>query len=296
MNIESAERKEDRIEVRGAQPSKTALGQPQKWTWSSLLFFEAIVCAISLFFSIVGSVAPQVALTIPARGGFSVSSKTVLLLLSSFVPGAVLLVASRDCRSATFTVRASIGVYAKAILLGFVLPFSSYLGGKIAYPLWDSSTLPTLARVFVINLFLSPLWEEITWRAYFYPKVNSMMRRGPSIVIAALGWTVWHIGFLFSLYHSGVRATILPIFVIQLFLGGIILCSFFTLGRNSLLPCVLLHTAFNASTTAYYRRYNRVNDTGSYVAEAVVSLVVALIVFRFALRKSEDTCAPDLRP
>lgn len=179
-------------------------------------------------------------------------------------------------------------MYAKAVLVGFVLPFSSYLGGRIAYPLWDSGTLPSLARVFVINLFLTPLWEEIIWRAYFYPKVNSMMRRGPSIVIAALGWTVWHIGFLFFLYHSGISATNLAIFVVEIFLVGIILCSVFTLGRNSLLPCVLLHTAFNASTTVYYRKYSRINDTGSYVAEVIVSLAVALIVFRFAIRRPED--------
>ena len=259
-----------------------------KWNWGSLLLFEAIVCIVSLLLSIAATVAPQIVLTVPARVGFSVGPKTVLLLLSSTAPGAVLFVLCRECRSATFTLRASIGVYAKAILLGFVLPFSSYLGGKIAYPLWDSSTLPSLARVFVINLLLSPLWEEITWRAYFYQKVNSMMRRGPSIVISALGFAVWHMGLMFFLYHSGVRATILPIYAIQLFLAGIILCSFFTLGRNSLLPCVLLHTAFNASTTVYYRKYGRVNDTGSYVAEGIISLVVALIVFRFALRKPED--------
>jgi membrane protease YdiL (CAAX protease family) len=259
-----------------------------KWNWRSLILFEATVCMISLLFSIAGSLAPQVVVTVPA-GGLSLGSKTILLLLSSFAPGAVLFAVSRECRSATFRLRASIGVYATAVLIGFVLPFSSYLGSDFDSPQWNSSTLPSFARVFVINLILSPLWEEIIWRAYFYPKVSSMMRRGPSIVIAALGWTVWHAGFLFTLYHSGIRAAILPIWAIQLFLGGIILCSFFTLGRNSLLPCVLLHTAFNASSTAYYRRYNRVNDTGSYIAEAVLTLAVAVIVFRLATRRPEDT-------
>jgi membrane protease YdiL (CAAX protease family) len=136
---------------------------------------------------------------------------------------------------------------------------------------------------------LSPLWEEIIWRAYFFPKVNSMMRKGPSIFVASLGWTVWHVGFLFQLHHSGIRATILIILVVQIFLGGMVLCSFFALGRNSLLPCVLLHTAFNASTAIYFGSYNRVNDVGSYVAEAVFTLVVAIIVFRFAMRRSEDS-------
>jgi len=55
----------------------------------------------------------------------------VLLLLSSFVPGAVLFVLSRECRSVTFRLKAGFGVYAKAVLIGVFLPFSSYLGGKI---------------------------------------------------------------------------------------------------------------------------------------------------------------------
>jgi membrane protease YdiL (CAAX protease family) len=218
-----------------------------KWNWRGLLLFEAIVCAVSLFFSIAGSIAPQIVVTVPA-GGLSVGSNAVLLLLGSFLPGVVLLVVSRECRSATFRLRASIGVYNTALLIGFALPFSGYLGARFAYPPpWNSSTLPTLVRVFLINLLLSPLWEEIIWRAYFYPKVNSMLRTAPAIVVAALGWTVWHAGFLFYLHHSGVRATILMIVVIRLFFGGIIFCSFFIMGRNSLAPCVLLHTAFNAS-------------------------------------------------
>jgi membrane protease YdiL (CAAX protease family) len=255
-----------------------------KWNWRSLLLFEAIVCIISLLFSIAGSVSPQIVVTVPARGGLSLGSNTVLFLLSSFVPGVALLLASKECRSATFRLRASIGVYAAALLIGFALPFSSYLGARFAYPLWNSSTLPTLTRVFLINLLLSPLWEEIIWRAYFYPKVNSMLRGAPAIVVAALGSTVWHAGFLFHLYHSGIRATILMVLVVQLFLGGIIFCSFFTLGRNSLAPCVLLHTAFNASTVAYFGSYNRVNDIGSYIAETAFTLIVATIVFRMALR------------
>jgi membrane protease YdiL (CAAX protease family) len=256
-----------------------------RWNWGSLLFFEAIVCIFSLSVSVLGSIAPQIVLTIPAKGGFSVGSKTVLLLLSSLVPGFVLLALSRESRSYVFRFKASTGVYTMAVLIGFLLPFTSYLGGKIAYPLWDSRTLPSLARVFVINLFLAPLWEEVIWRAYFFPKANSMMRKGPSIVVTALAWTVWHAGFLFFLYHSGIRATNLSIFAVQIFLAGIILCSFFTLARNSLLPCVLLHAAFNASNAVYYGSYHRVNDSGSYVAEVIVSLAVALVVFRFALKR-----------
>jgi membrane protease YdiL (CAAX protease family) len=172
------------------------------------------------------------------------------------------------------------------MLIGFFLPFSSYLGAGVSYLPWNSSALTTLVRVFAINLPLSPLWEEIIWRAYFFPKVNSMMRRGPSIVVAALGSTVWHVGFLFQLHHSGIRAAIIAILVVRIFLGGVVLCSFFVLGRNSLLPCVLLHTAFNASSVVYFGSYNRVNDLGSYIAEIVFTLAVAIVMLRVAIRRA----------
>ncbi len=259
-----------------------------KWNWRSLLLFEVIVCAVSLLFSIAGSIAPQIVVTVPARGGLSVGSNTILLLLGSFLPGIVLLFVSKECRSAAFRLKASFGVYVSAVLIGFSLPFSGYLGARFSYLPWNSSTSPSLVRVFAINLPLSPLWEEVIWRAYFFSKVNSMMRRGPSIVIASLGWTVWHAGYLFQLHHSGIRAAIIAIFVIQVFLGGIVLCSFFALGRCSLAPCVLLHTAFDASSAAYFGRYNRVNDVGSYIAETIFTLIVAIILLRFVMRRAES--------
>jgi membrane protease YdiL (CAAX protease family) len=262
-----------------------------KWNWRSLVLFEAIVLSISLLFSIAGSVSRQIVVTVPARGGLSVGSNTILLLLGSFLPGVVLLLVSRECRLATFRLKAGFAVYITAVLIGFVLPFSSYLGARVSSLPWNSNTLPSLIRVFAINLPLSPLWEEIIWRAYFLPKVNSMMQRAPSIVVASLGWTVWHAGYLFQLHHSGIRAAILTIFVGQIFLGGIVLCSFFALGRNSLLPCVLLHAAFNASSAAYFGSYNRVNDLGSYIAETVFTLIVAIFVFKMALRRAENAAA-----
>jgi hypothetical protein len=76
--------------------------------------------------------------------------------------------------------------------------------------------------------------------------------------------------------------------VAQFLFVGIILCSFFTLSRHALGPCVLLHTAWNASSTAYFGSYNRINDIGSYVAETIFTLAVAIIVFRVALRRAES--------
>jgi len=57
--------------------------------------------------------------------------------------------------------------------------------------------------------------------------------------------------------------------------------------RSSLSPCVLLHTAFNASTAVYYGSYNRVSDMGSYIAEGIAMLVVASVLFGIVMRRSK---------
>jgi membrane protease YdiL (CAAX protease family) len=173
-----------------------------------------------------------------------------------------------------------------AVGIGFLLPLASYIGASHSYPLWGPKTGIDWIRVFLINLLLSPLWEEIIWRGYFYPKANSMLKPPLAVVVTALGWTVWHAGFIFMLYPSGISISILPIFAVQLFFVGIIQCSVFSLGNGSLAPCVLLHTAANASTAVYYGGYNRVADTGSYVAEMVAAFLIATILFRVTAKRT----------
>lgn len=255
-----------------------------RWRWSNLLLFEALVCAVSLFFSVSGSLLPQLVVTVPANG-VSIGSSTILLLASSLVPGVVLLVWFAESREAILRFTAGLTTYLTSIAIGFALPFGSYIGAAHSYPLWSPGTGVGWVRVFFINLLLSPLWEEIIWRGYFYPKVRSMLKIRGALLVASLGWAVWHMGLLFYLYHFGVAASILPILLIQLALFGVIQCSIFTLGSNSLAPCVLLHAAFNASTAAYYGNYGRVSDFGSYVAETVLMLLIAAALFRIVVRR-----------
>jgi membrane protease YdiL (CAAX protease family) len=256
-----------------------------RWAWSDLLIFVAVVCAASLIFSVVGSVAPEIVLTVPANG-LAISSKTVLLLASSLVPALVLFIWFPESRSAVLRFTAGVKVYLLAVGIGFLLPLASYIGARHSYSLWGSKTGIDWIRVFFINLLLSPLWEEIIWRGYFYPKASSVLKPPLAVVVAGLGWAVWHAGLIFYLYHSGISISILPIFAVQIFFFGIIQCSIFNLGNGSLAPCVLLHTAANASTAIYYGSYDRLGDNGSYVAEAVAAFLIAAILFRVAAKQN----------
>jgi membrane protease YdiL (CAAX protease family) len=259
-------------------------GSLAKWSWGRLLLLGGSVCIINLIFSIAGSLAaPRIVMTVPSLD-LVIRSSTVLLELASIVPGVALLAGSKECRAALLRFEPQTGVYVTAVVVGFALPFSSYLGAGYAPSLpWVSM----IGKVFLINIFLTPLWEEIIWRGYFYRGVGSMLRTKSAIVVASAGWTVWHAGFLYFLHRGGVRPAILAIFVVQIFLIGTILCSFFTLGRGALLPCVLFHTAFDASIWTYTASGHPVNDIGAIVAETLFVLIVATIMFRTALRRTE---------
>jgi membrane protease YdiL (CAAX protease family) len=253
--------------------------------WSDVLLFELAVCGVSWLFSVAGSIAPQIVLTIPANG-LSIGSNTLLLLAASLGPGLVLVLRFRECRASMLRFAAGLPIYLLAFSIGILMPFASYIGAGHSYPFWDSNTASSLVRIFLVNLFLSPFWEEVIWRGYFYPKVSSLFGLRNAILIASLGWTIWHFGFLFYLYKSGVPAAILPVFVVQVFLVGVIQCSIFTLSRNSLAPCVLLHTALNASTAIYYGSYDRVADLGSYIAESIAALLVAGVLLKLVARRT----------
>ena len=80
-----------------------------RWAWSNLLAFEAVVCTVSLIFSVAGSLVPEIVLTVPANG-LAISSKTVLLLASSLVPALVLLIWFPEARSAVLRFTAGVKV------------------------------------------------------------------------------------------------------------------------------------------------------------------------------------------
>lgn len=252
--------------------------------WRKLLLLGGSVCLVNLIFSIEGSLAaPRTVMTVPSLG-LVIRSNTVLLELASIVPGVALLAGSKECRAALLQFRAQTGVYVTAVVVGFALPFSSDLGTGSASP---SPWVSMIGKVFLINLFLTPLWEEIIWRGYFYREVSSMLRTKWAIVVASAGWTIWHGGFLYFLHRGGVKTVILAIFVPQIFFIGTILCSLFTLSRGALLPCVLFHSSFDASIWTYTASGHSVNDIGAIIAETLVVLIVATIMFRMALRRSE---------
>lgn len=256
-----------------------------KWNESSAFIFAISVCSFYWALSIAGSFGPQIKLAIPGIQ-FAITSKFVLLMAAPLLLAVLCIVLYAGCRASLKKVDAHWGVYLLAVTVGLALPFASYFGSHYSSFPWGRTTELTIVRVSILNLCLSPLWEEIIWRGCFFKKAKAFSSTSRAIVLSSVAWTIWHGGFIAYLYSEGIPIRVLSILPLLYFCMGILLCSVFEMGRGSLWPCVLLHAVFNASTLVYYQSYDRISEFSSYVAELVVTAIVAASLFIIAIRRA----------
>lgn len=254
------------------------------WDRSKAIVFAVSVCVVYWTLSIAGSFGPQIKFAIPSLQ-FSIGSQFVLLMAASFLPALYCFVVYPECRSSLRRFNANWAIYFVALAAGFILPFLSYFGSHYPSFPWGRPVAMTIVRVFVLNLFLSPLWEEIIWRGCFLKKVRSFSSASSGILFMSIGWTFWHGGYIAFLYRGGIPIEVLSVLPFTYFCSGVIFGSVFIIGRGSLWPCVLLHAAFNAATLVYYTTYDRASELSSCVAELIFMIIAAGILFRIAMRR-----------
>ena len=254
------------------------------WDRPAAVFFALSVCFVYWAFTLAGSFGPDFTIAIhPPQ--FAIDTRFILLMAASFLPALYCFAAYPECRSSLEKLNASWKVYFVAIVAGFI-PVLSYFGShNSAFP-WGRPAAMHFASVFANNLFLSPLWEEIVWRGCFLKKVRSFSSVPGGILLMSIGWTLWHGGYIAFLYSGGIPITVLSVLPFTYFCSGIIFGSVYEMGRGSLWPCVLLHSAFNAATAVYYSAFNRASELGSYVSELIFMAIAAVIFFIVAIRSS----------
>ena len=254
------------------------------WNWSKSLLFAAVVCGFYWTLAIAGSFGPQIELSIPGIN-FAIGSRFILVMAAALLPAITCFILFSDVRESFKKLKAPWYVYLLALGIGLGLPFTSYFGSRYASFPWNDAARLTLVRVLVLNLLLSPLWEEIIWRGCFLKKLTSFVSKPRSLVVSSLAWTVWHGGFIGYLYSVGLPVRVLLVLPLLYFFMGIILGTLFEISARSLWPCVLLHAGFDAATTVYYTTYDRASELSSYVAELIIAAILATIFYLIAVRR-----------
>ncbi len=101
--------------------------------------------------------------------------------------------------------------------------------------------------LFFIFMPFSPFWEEIGWRGFLLPILQSKFRPLTAAVILGLIWGVWHIPMYLTHNPEGSRT---GMFLIYFVLGTVPVTVLFVWLSNrtgSLLVTIFFHAAINAT-------------------------------------------------
>jgi membrane protease YdiL (CAAX protease family) len=135
----------------------------------------------------------------------------------------------------------------------------------------------------IINLPLLILaggLEELGWRGFLQPKLETAIHYVPSIFLVGIIWSVWHLPLWF------IKGTVQSSFPFVLYLiSGIILTSSFTAlykYTHNLFLCVLSHAWFNGCIgLALYIGNNgalQLNINGKVIAVFAIEFAVSIIL------------------
>lgn len=111
---------------------------------------------------------------------------------------------------------------------------------------WGELTPSLILLLIGFNVLLGPLGEELGWRGYLQPALQSRLGwLGATLVVAGV-WAIWHAPLW--LINSPQREIPFLIFCIHVVAYSFIMASALSISPHSLLPVILLHLIFNVSS------------------------------------------------
>lgn len=229
-------------------------GKSQPTRFRLALFVLACFgCSWSLWFYAAGSRNLIVDLHI-GKFNLSVATKSLLQWSGNFVPGLVALFlihmdggwssVKQFFRDSFANVR-GFRAYPPAL----ILPLIAFLPYVLMSP--TNLVSPTILLRFLteltVNIPLAPLWEEIGWRGYLFPGIQTSLGTIRSCLVVGVIWAIWHLPLRALTAPPGIsRAIFLATFCAYVCGTALLLGWLFNLARASLLPGILSHSVLNS--------------------------------------------------
>jgi membrane protease YdiL (CAAX protease family) len=107
------------------------------------------------------------------------------------------------------------------------------------------SHLKDFLRLFLANILLTPLWEELGWRGFLLPKLSSQMGLGKASLIIGVVWASWHFVLYKIVFHVSTRSFLISFATITAM--SVVLAILYSKTQSLILP-ILFHASWNAAT------------------------------------------------
>jgi membrane protease YdiL (CAAX protease family) len=129
-------------------------------------------------------------------------------------------------------------------LTGGVVLLNTLMGGPAL-----SLGMPLLAVAITLAISIFPgsaLGEEIGWRGYVLPRIQTRMSALSASLLLAPFWALWHLPLFLAGWLQGTQSPALyPAFIVSAFALSVILTWVYNSTGGSLLMVVLLHATVN---------------------------------------------------
>ena len=152
-----------------------------------------------------------------------------------------------------------------------------------------SMPFPELSTVgaFAYNLMTFGYGEEVGWRGFALPRLQTRHSALGATVLLTLGWALWHWPlFLYRPGYTSMDAAGVAGWFLSLLTGGVVLTWLYNESRGSILVVALFHAAVDVIFTADSASQLEVNMTGALITVSG-ALVLVLAGPRFLSRKGK---------
>lgn len=149
--------------------------------------------------------------------------------------------------------------------------------------------MPLLLTVGMIGGITWALGEEIGWRGFLLPRIESRIGYTGASMVVGLIWAVWHYpGLLFGTYNAGTN----PIYAVACFTLMVVAMSFaigwLRLRTRSIWPCAMLHASHNTFVQGIFDPLTADTGPSRYMTTefgAGMAIVIAVTGYLFWARR-----------
>lgn len=129
------------------------------------------------------------------------------------------------------------------LISGLVIAWELRQGTPIK---WHEFKIGYLLPLILFNLLLGPLGEELGWRGFLEPVLESRFGIVGSAFVVGLIWALWHSPLWFV--DSPQREIPFLVFAANVLCFAVIMAALYRLGGGSLVPVVLFHLFINVAS------------------------------------------------
>ncbi len=176
--------------------------------------------------------------------------------------------------------------------------------GPTVFASFSLSGFAMIPVLWLLALPFGPLPEELGWRGWLLPRLQSIMSPLQASLVVGVVWTFWHTPMFWfpgAAIPSSLElsATAVLLYLAQIVAEAILFTVLFNRSNGSVLLAIVFHTAFNTAESTLYRLFEsptEAQDPAIYYWTVGVTWLAAAVALSLPAGKPVSDPLPERLP